>query len=224
MPDDRPHFEDLPILAEMGADLRRAFIRREQDASPPRRRRARSSRGLVVFAAALALSATALAATQPWSSLDEAVQHGQRPVAPDRALPALDGSGESSLKAYRGRIVVLSFWASWCTPCRDQADTLEAAGRRLRADGKGRAVLASYKDTADPALAFVRDQQLTMPVLNDRSGKLARAYGVRGLPETFVIDPRGRVVAIRRRQVSPEFLARAIAKAAKPSGTLRESG
>jgi len=223
MPTDNTNFEHLPILEELGSDLRRAFTQRELHAAPATRRSsARSRRGLVVLAACLLMSATALAATQPWKTLDDAVEHGQRPVAPapDQTLSTLDGAGVSSLRAYRGRTVVLSFWASWCSSCRAQTKTLEAAGQRLREDGKGLAVLVSYKDNAREALAFVRDRRLRMPVLDDRGGKLARAFGTRTLPQTFVIDGRGHVVAISRMPASPGFLKHAIAAAAKPSGTL----
>lgn len=179
----------------------------------PRRRGHRLALALV---ATLAVSATALAATQPWTSLDDAVNQGQRPPAPDQTLPVLGGSGTASLAQYHGKVVILSFFASWCGPCRDQAPVLDQTGRTLQADGKGTAVFVNWQDAPAQASDFIASHGFTMPVLADDRGLLAQSYNVQALPETFVIDPEGRVVAISRQLATQQFLDDAIAKAEGP--------
>ena len=205
----------LPQLERQLTDAIRATSVHPRHA--PRRRRTR--RVALVVATSLVVSATALAATQPWTSLDDAVEHGARPPAPDRSLPILGGPGTASLAQFRGRVVVLSFYASWCTPCREQAPLLEQAGRALASAGT--ALLVDDADDPGAASTFVAEHGLDMPVVADANGLLARDYDVRGLPETFVIDPEGRVVAISRQLVTRAFLDDAIAKAdqaSAPSG------
>lgn len=145
-------------------------------------------------------------------SLETAAAHGLRPVAPDRSLPRLGAPGQSTLAAYRGHVVVLNFWASWCEPCRAEAPMLERAQPELARHG-ATVLGVTYRDTTPDAVSFERRYGLTYPSLRDVDGKLADAYGTRALPETFVIDPRGRVASLSRGEVSPAFLARAVALA-----------
>ncbi|MGI8800581.1 MAG: TlpA family protein disulfide reductase [Solirubrobacteraceae bacterium] len=167
-----------------------------------------------VAAAAVALLVFGLGTQGASRALDNAVDRGQRPLAPDRNLPILGAPGQTSLAAYRGRVVVLNFWASWCEPCITEAPLLEQAQRRLAAHGTGTVLGVTYKDLIDKSLGFVRSQRLTYPSLRDGDGQLAGAYGTDALPETFVLDRRSRVVAINRGQILKEaFLTAAIAKA-----------
>jgi cytochrome c biogenesis protein CcmG, thiol:disulfide interchange protein DsbE len=186
---------------------------KEPQRAPRRRRGRRLALALVVT---LALSATALAATQPWTSLDDAVDHGQRPPAPDQTLPVLGGPGTESLAQYRGKVVILSFFASWCSPCKQQLPLLDTASRALATEGRGTALLVNWQDDPRAARDFVASQGLTMPVLTDNQGLLARDYDVQALPETFVIDSEGRVVAISRERATQPFLDDAIARAEQP--------
>jgi cytochrome c biogenesis protein CcmG/thiol:disulfide interchange protein DsbE len=144
-------------------------------------------------------------------SLDAAIQQGERPPAPDHALPMLEGSGTKSLADYRGKVVFLNFWASWCPPCRKEAPLLSRFQRQLGA--RGTVLGVTYKDDPADSIAFMSKYELDYPSLRDSKLELAPDYGTRALPETFVIDGKGRIVAVSRGQVTQEFLDNALAKA-----------
>ena len=148
------------------------------------------------------------------TSLDSAVKNGKLPAAPGAgvALPTLDGSSSQSLAALRGKVVVLNFWASWCPPCEDEAPVLERAQRKLASSG-GTVLGVTYKDDASSSRDFMRKHRLSYPSLRDDRLDLAPKYGTTKLPETFVLDKRGRVVAMSRGEVSQDFLTRAIDRA-----------
>lgn len=112
-------------------------------------------------------------------------------LAPDFSLTAL--SGETiSLKDLRGRPVMVNFWASWCPPCRSEMPAMETMYQEFRtADLEILAVNATYQDRLADAEAFVRENQLTFPVLLDRTGEVNQIYQVRSLPTTFFIDSSG---------------------------------
>jgi cytochrome c biogenesis protein CcmG/thiol:disulfide interchange protein DsbE len=147
------------------------------------------------------------------TSLDAAVRDGKRPAAPDPALalPRLGDSGTRSLADYRGKVVVLNFWASWCRPCREEAPLLSRFQRTLGA--RGTVLGVTYKDDPEASLAFARKYELAYPSLRDSKLELAPKYGTQALPETFVIDGRGRIVAVSRGQVSQAFLDNAVSEA-----------
>lgn len=147
-------------------------------------------------------------------TLDELVARGQRPPAPDstRTLPLLDAHGVASLASYRGRVVVLNFWASWCEPCQAEAPLLEQAESRLSREN-GTVLGVTYLDASPDSRGFVRRYRLSYPNLRDDNGDFAHSYGTDQLPETFVIDRHGRIAAISRGQISQAFLDRAISRA-----------
>jgi cytochrome c biogenesis protein CcmG/thiol:disulfide interchange protein DsbE len=114
--------------------------------------------------------------------------------APGFDLRMLDGDGSVRLSSLRGQIVVVNFWASWCAPCRTEHRDLEAVWDRYRGDGV--VVLGvSYQDRPAAGLAFRRDLGGDWPLVDDPHSNTALAYGVTGVPETFVIDGDGRVAA-----------------------------
>ena len=146
----------------------------------------------VILAAALlvGLLAYGVASRQDDRSIDEATAKGERVEAPVRQLPVLGGQGDSSLADYKGKVVVLNFWASWCKPCTEELPLLEKTQQSLT--GKNATVMgANYQDLSDSALKFVHRFKLTYPSLRDRDGQFADKYGSRAFPETFVIDRRG---------------------------------
>ena len=170
---------------------------------------------LVAALALVALLAYGVFAADADSSLDQAVQAGERPAAPgaDRALPALDGGGERRLADFRGKVVVLNFWASWCEPCEAEAPALQAVQRDFEARGDGTVLGATFNDEPEASRAFEKRFGLSYPSVRDVGTELAEGFGTRNLPETFVLDAEGRIVAISRGQADEEFLRNAVAKA-----------
>ena len=154
-------------------------------------------------------------------SLDQAVKDGKRPAAPGStvALRKLDGAGKTSLADLRGKVVVVNFWASWCDPCTREATLLEKAQKRLAREG-GTVFGVTYKDRASASREFAREQGYTFPSVRDDELDLAPEFGTIRLPETFVLDRRGRVVAISRGEITDErFLDAAIDQALKEPPT-----
>jgi cytochrome c biogenesis protein CcmG/thiol:disulfide interchange protein DsbE len=146
-------------------------------------------------------------------SLEQAIARGSLPPAPSAALPVLGSHATRSVAEFRGKVVVLNFWASWCIPCRAEAPILERAYRRLTASGTGTVLGVTYNDSTPAALRFSAEHGMGFPSLRDVGTKLAERYGTHRIPETFVIDRRGRVVDLFRGEIDQSFIDRALAKA-----------
>jgi cytochrome c biogenesis protein CcmG/thiol:disulfide interchange protein DsbE len=168
---------------------------------------------VLAVAALVGLLVYGVAARSEDTTLDDAVRQGQRPTAPDRALPVLGGDGQRSLADYRGQVVVLNFWASWCDPCKAEAPELERVHKQLQRSKDGTVLGVTFRDATRDSQAFMKEFGLTYPSIRDVDGKLAQEYGTRALPETFVLDREGRVVAMSRGAVDGAFLDRALDEA-----------
>jgi cytochrome c biogenesis protein CcmG, thiol:disulfide interchange protein DsbE len=124
---------------------------------------------------------------------------------PDRELPVLGGPGEGSIADYRGRWVLVNLWASWCGPCRQEAPDLDSFARRFRE--RGVSVLGiNVQDNSDDALAFLRDNGVAYRQLRSVGDERSAAFGSTGVPESFLVDPRGRLALIWRGPVDQRFL------------------
>jgi cytochrome c biogenesis protein CcmG/thiol:disulfide interchange protein DsbE len=111
---------------------------------------------------------------------------------PDKRLPVLGGEGQGAIADYRGRWVLVNLWASWCPPCREEAPVLERFARRHRNDGV--TVLGiNVQDNSDDALAFLSSYPTTYPQLRSIGDERSSAFGATGVPENFLVDPRGRL-------------------------------
>ena len=129
-----------------------------------------------------------------------------------RLGPAL-ADGHVSRAELRGTPIVLNFWASWCIPCRDEAPLLQ---RTWRQRGRPHGVLflgLNMQDVTDDARSFMREFDIDYLNIRDPNNAVARSYGVRGLPETYFITPRGNVVGHVIGVVTAAQLRRGIAAA-----------
>jgi cytochrome c biogenesis protein CcmG, thiol:disulfide interchange protein DsbE len=160
---------------------------------------------IVVVLALVGLLAYGLSANEPDRSIESALAHGERKPAPRIELRRLSGGGHGSLAEYRGKVVVLNFWASWCDPCRGESPLLERWHERISRSG-GTVLGIDVRDVSSDAHDFVRRYRLRYPMLRDRSGDSQYRFGVLAYPETFVIDRRGRIAAARRGPVDDGFM------------------
>jgi cytochrome c biogenesis protein CcmG, thiol:disulfide interchange protein DsbE len=131
--------------------------------------------------------------TEEGGDLAAAANRGDRPDAPDFTLERLNGEGDLALSSLAGKAVLLNFWASWCTPCKEEAPVLQQLWRENRERGL---VVVGYdaKDFRRDARKFARRFGLTFPLVFDGPGDSLEDWGVTGFPETFVLDRNGRVV------------------------------
>jgi peroxiredoxin len=130
------------------------------------------------------------------------LQQGQ-PV-PAFTLDRLDGTAVSVPDDLGGKVVAVRFWADWCPFCEQEMRDLEPVYRVLQPQGLE--VLAiNVRQTAATAAAFVEPLGVTYPVLLDHDGAVARAYGVSGLPVTFILDRQGRLAARVLGESTPEI-------------------
>jgi cytochrome c biogenesis protein CcmG, thiol:disulfide interchange protein DsbE len=160
---------------------------------------------VVAVTALVALLAYGVIAKAPTDTIDSALAEGRRPPAPELRLPRLDGGEPARLADYRGKVVVLNFWASWCGPCREESPMLQDWHRRIEAFG-GTVLGVDMLDVSSDARRFVREYGLTYPMLRDREADSARPFELFGYPETLVIDRRGRIAAALRGPVDEAFL------------------
>lgn len=157
----------------------------------------------------VALLAYGLVTTGSSTAIDDSLARQEAIAAPSFALPLLErgevspalarrlreplSDGELGLEELRGTPIVLNFWASWCTPCREEAPLLE---HRWRRHGKKGVLFLGLdmQDSSGDAREFLREFSITYPTVREPGNEVAREYGATGLPETFFIDSEGRVV------------------------------
>jgi cytochrome c biogenesis protein CcmG/thiol:disulfide interchange protein DsbE len=110
--------------------------------------------------------------------------------APTFIFPGLDGKA-IDLQAYKGKVVFLNIWATWCPPCRDEMPSMERLYQELR--GEDFEILSVSVDAAGAAAVapFMKKYQLSFPALLDPEGTMKNLYGVTGVPESFIISRRG---------------------------------
>jgi cytochrome c biogenesis protein CcmG, thiol:disulfide interchange protein DsbE len=132
-------------------------------------------------------------------------------TAPDKQLSRLDGNGTGDIAQYRGQWVLVNFWASWCGPCKSEAPALESFQKAQAANGF--TVLGiNLDDSTGDAADFVSRYGLTYPQLRDGDGSDRRdAYGMTGFPESFLVNPDGKLALIRRGAVDQSYLSQQVA-------------
>jgi peroxiredoxin len=122
---------------------------------------------------------------------------GQRPEAPAVSGPTVTG-GHVSLASFRGDVIVVNFWGSWCAPCRDEAPALGTLARNLYSRGV-RFVGIDIRDEPDAAIAFMQDFRIGYPSISDPDDEIALAFRTTdppaAIPSTIVIDRTGHIAA-----------------------------
>jgi len=125
--------------------------------------------------------------------------------APSSPLPRLEGGGDGSLADYKGKWVLVNFWASWCVPCKDEAPALEKFQRQH--GGPGFTVVGiDSRDLSGDGSEFVRRYGLSYPQLRDGDGGAAHDFGTTGVPENYLVDPTGKVQWLLRGPVDEQYL------------------
>ena len=112
--------------------------------------------------------------------------------APDFTLPDVDGEVHR-LSAYRGKVVVVNFWATWCPPCREEMPSMQRAWEQLQREDV-LMLAVNVGEDEDTVFQFTANYPVDFPLLLDLDSGVTKAWPVRGLPTTYVVDPRGRLV------------------------------
>ena len=110
----------------------------------------------------------------------------------DFSLSTTDGK-LVSLSQYRGKVVFLNFWATWCPPCRDEMPSMEALYQQFHERGL-EIIACDIMERPDTVEKFMKSNKLTFPAVLDTSGKVSSQYGVQGVPATFIIDRDGKII------------------------------
>jgi thiol-disulfide isomerase/thioredoxin len=158
------------------------------------------SRGLVLCGICLVLIAAGVAAwlllLQPATAAPTIARPGA--PAPQIALQVV-GGGNSDLHAERGKVVLVNFWATWCEPCKSEMPGLQQLADELR-DRSFMLYSVDLQEDAPQVEAFQRQYGLNLYAVLDDNGEVTRAYGVRALPATFLIDRQG---VVRQQRLGP---------------------
>jgi cytochrome c biogenesis protein CcmG, thiol:disulfide interchange protein DsbE len=173
----------------------------------------------LIAVALLALLAFGVANDGTSSSIDGEVASRHFPLAPSAhmALPVLGSADQKeSLAGLRGHLVMVEFFAGWCDGCQADAPDVERAEHMLQKSG-GTVLGVSFQDSSSDSASYMRQYHLTFPAVRDASQSLANAFGVDGVPETFIINPQGRIIALRRYQLTQSWVTHTLNKILAPT-------
>jgi len=124
---------------------------------------------------------------------------------PDKVLPALPGPGHGSIADYRGKWVLVNLWASWCIPCREEAPVLQRFYERNKPHNTT-VVGINVQDNEGDAAAFLREHPSAYPQLRSIGNERSAAFGSIGVPENFLVNPKGDIAVIWRSPVDDQIL------------------
>ena len=114
-----------------------------------------------------------------------------KPAAPEIDLMTVDGR-PLSLQALRGKVVLVNFWATWCEPCIREMPSLQQLRDQLHADGF-EVLAVNYQEGPARINSFIEKLQLSLPVVRDTDGSVARAWGARIFPANYLVDRAGNI-------------------------------
>jgi len=117
---------------------------------------------------------------------------GQRIDPRDFTLPLL-GGGNAALSSYKGKVVILNFWATWCPPCRVEMPSMETLYQRFNAQGL-EILAVDIGESASAIQQFIRSAGYTFPVLLDSANRVSSIYGIEAIPTTYIIDREGKII------------------------------
>jgi cytochrome c biogenesis protein CcmG/thiol:disulfide interchange protein DsbE len=155
----------------------------------------------------LALILTQLLTPAPKTESDPLVSH----PAPNFSLAMLrpdKGKSAISLSNFKGKPVVLNFWASWCAPCKEEIPLLESTWKHVQAQGKNVVFLGiDYQDSNNDAISFLHQYSITYPIVLDADGSVALKFSVTSLPQTIFINQNGTVMSRVPRELTAQVLS-----------------
>ncbi|MDD5593970.1 MAG: TlpA disulfide reductase family protein, partial [Candidatus Margulisbacteria bacterium] len=137
-----------------------------------------------------------------------ALAMGEKTAAPDFTLSDLAGQ-KVKLSSYKGKVILLNFWATWCSACRVEMPGLQKLSEKLK--NRNFVVLAVALDRDEKAVKpFIFNNGYSFPVLLDPAGRAARSYNITAIPTTFIINKKGQTV--ERRLGAIEWTDRTVVK------------
>jgi cytochrome c biogenesis protein CcmG/thiol:disulfide interchange protein DsbE len=133
--------------------------------------------------------------------------------APDagKQLPSVESAtsgadlASQSLASHRGQFVLVNFFASWCAQCQQEAPILAEAEAVLKAHG-GTVLGIDYEEGPDTAASYIKKYGVDYPVVVDAAGRVASAYGVSGVPDSYLVAPNGKIVWLNLYELTPTFI------------------
>jgi len=182
----------------------------------PNRRGTRRRRRLLAVGAIVLVSFVSVAiwqaASRSTSEESAALIGPSGRSAPEFSLPSLHDPGHNiSLSSFRGKPLVVNFWASWCIPCRTEMPLLETAFTSEHK--KVNFVGIDANDTSSAAHAFLAEVHVIYPAVSDSNGAVAMKYGLYGLPTTVFVSPTGKIIGRHVGQLHADTLRAALSEA-----------
>ena len=122
------------------------------------------------------------------------IQVLNQPLVPQDFTLQLLAGGSAALSSYKGKVVILNFWATWCPPCRDEMPSMETLYRRFKDQGLEILAVNLGENTAT-VRQFIQNNRHTFPVLLDSNNRISAIYGVEAIPTSYILDREGRIIA-----------------------------
>lgn len=100
----------------------------------------------------------------------------------------------------KGKVLFINFWASWCSPCKEEMPSIDKLSKHFSTNQDFILLPVLYRDDLQDAVNYLKESGFNLPILLDKDGKAARSYGLRGVPETYIIDKKG---ILRKKVIGP---------------------